>query len=631
MKERSRQPDRPRDPAVPTPEDDATLDQAAPPAPTVPVLPQTLPAPFGRYRLLKLLGRGGMGAVYLAHDTQLDRQVALKVPHLEAGGERVLERFYREARAAATILHPNICPLHDVGEINGIPYLTMAYVEGKSLGDFAAARPLTPRQSALLVRKLALGLEEAHRKGVVHRDLKPSNVMLDKRGEPIIMDFGLARLARKGDPRLTQQGATLGTPAYMPPEQVSGNIDAMGPPCDVYSLGVILYELLAGRLPFGGDVMAMLAQVLMDEPPPPSSLRPGLDPDLEAICLKAMAKKPEDRYASMSDFAAALTDHLRGKTVAAEVPLAPPPPQKVTQADTEVEEIRVSRMGGLRSVAQLHAEPPASRRSGDKPRRPRRRKKARRVEAWVWLAGAGGAVLLLLLGLIIFRPTRSGKTQPENGSKQASNKDQGVRPPVTPNEQSFRPLFNGKDLGGWRYHPDQPGSWVVRDGILTSRGPRCHLFSVRGDYDNFHLRAVAQINAEGNSGVFFRSEYGFNALVGGKTGVYPRGYEAQIYLAGPDNANLTGSLLPFVPVHERLVKPDTWFTLEVLARGNHLLIKVDGKTVVDFVDPKHTHARGHFALQHSDPGTSVKFRTIEVKELTASKSGQPAVVPDDSK
>jgi serine/threonine protein kinase/WD40 repeat protein len=387
-------------------------------------IPTDLPAPFGRYRLLKLLGQGGMGSVYLAHDTQLDRPVALKIPLLSPEeGSKHLERFYREARAAAALHHPNICPVHDVGEIDGIPYLTMAYIEGKPLTTFAAGpQSLTPRQAALLVRKLALALAEAHKRGVVHRDLKPANVMIDRRSEPIVMDFGLARRRRPGDTRLTQKGEVMGTPAYMPPEQVSGDLEAMGPACDVYSLGVILYELLAGRLPFEGDVMALLSQVLLDEPPPPSKFRPDLDPDLEAICLKAMAKKVPNRFASMTDLAAALTEYLRGKTGTSDAaptmnqepkPVSVAPPRASAEPPTEAHQpgFRVSALGGLRSVTQLAAQTPAKKTQDKPPRRRARTSKSRRGPRWLLIAGGIGVALLLLLvagGVILWEVTNYG-------------------------------------------------------------------------------------------------------------------------------------------------------------------------------------------------------------------------------
>jgi serine/threonine protein kinase/WD40 repeat protein len=295
--------------------------------PTPAPKPPELPERFGRYRIEKCLGRGGMGAVYLAHDTQLDRRVALKVPRFsDVDNPRVLERFYREARAAATLSHPNICPVYDVGAVDGVPYLTMAYIEGKPLSAFIRrGRPLPPAQAAAVVRKIALALQEAHAHGVIHRDLKPSNVIINTRREPVVMDFGLARRSTKREARLTQLGSILGTPAYMPPEQVTGDIDAMGPACDVYSLGVILYELLTGRLPFEGEVVSVLLQIATDRPPPPSQHRPDLDPRLEAVCLKALAKKPEERYASMTDLARDLGEYLRPPAAAVVAPAASPP------------------------------------------------------------------------------------------------------------------------------------------------------------------------------------------------------------------------------------------------------------------------------------------------------------------
>jgi hypothetical protein len=273
-----------------------------------------LPEQFGRYRILKALGHGGMGTVYLAHDSQLERRVALKVPSFtpEAGPE-ILQRFAREGRAAATIEHPNICPIYDVGEVNGIHFLTMAYVEGKPLSLYIdPARPLPQRQVAALVRKLALALREAHAHGVIHRDLKPSNILINQRAEPIITDFGIAWLVRKDETRLTKNGSVLGSPAYMAPEQIQGDAQSPGPACDIYSLGVILYQLLTGRLPFDGPMGVVMAQILTQEPEAPSKLRADLDPRLGEICRKAMAKNVAGRYVRMAEMAATLTEYIKG-------------------------------------------------------------------------------------------------------------------------------------------------------------------------------------------------------------------------------------------------------------------------------------------------------------------------------
>jgi predicted Ser/Thr protein kinase len=310
-----------------------TRESAAPtPASSSPTLPEHLPASFGRYQLVKLLGRGGMGVVYLAQDSQLDRAVALKVPHFTAAeGPHLRERFLREARAAAGLRHANICPVYDVGELDGIPYLTMAYIEGRSLAEMLRGdwKPLPPPRAAALVHKLALALTEAHSHQIIHRDLKPGNIMLTADGEPVLMDFGLARRDDSGDIRLTQQGAVLGTPAYMAPEQAKGDSHTVGPRCDIYSLGVLLYELLTHRLPFRGvDTFAVLAKVMTEAPPPPSQHQPDVDAKIEAICLKAMAKEPSDRYPAMADFAAALADYLQE----ADQTLAAKPRPPITQS-----------------------------------------------------------------------------------------------------------------------------------------------------------------------------------------------------------------------------------------------------------------------------------------------------------
>jgi serine/threonine protein kinase/formylglycine-generating enzyme required for sulfatase activity len=278
-----------------------------------------IPQQLGRYRILKRLGAGGMGAVYLAEDTELDRRVAVKVPHFgPEDGPQVIERFRREARIAAAIVHPNLCPVYDVGQIDGIHYLTMPFIEGVPLTQLVNAdTPCPPWQAAELVRRIASALAVVHGKGIIHRDLKPHNILLKADGEPVVMDFGLARLFEGDSQRLTASGAVVGTPAYMAPEQVLGQLDQLGPATDVYSLGVILYELLAGRLPFHGPAMAVLGQVLHATLPPPSELRRGLPAELEAICVKAMAREPAGRYPTMAELAAALDHLLRQKPTAA--------------------------------------------------------------------------------------------------------------------------------------------------------------------------------------------------------------------------------------------------------------------------------------------------------------------------
>jgi serine/threonine protein kinase/Leucine-rich repeat (LRR) protein len=257
---------------------------------------------FGRYQIVRALGKGAMGAVYLALDTQLKRNVAIKTPHFEddATGE-LLQRFYREAEAAATLLNANICPVYDVGEIDGKHFISMAYIEGRPLSDLIRGDKLqNERHIVIAVHKLARALQQAHDRGIVHRDLKPANIMVNKQGEPIIMDFGLARKRRaEGEATLTQSGVILGSPAYMSPEQIEGNPDSVGPASDQYSLGVVLYEMLTRQLPFRGSVVNVLAQILTKDLTRPSELRPGLDSRIEAVCLRMMSKKVSDRFPSM--------------------------------------------------------------------------------------------------------------------------------------------------------------------------------------------------------------------------------------------------------------------------------------------------------------------------------------------
>lgn len=285
---------------------EVTMSQNSPPDIRIGELPET----FGPYLIEKRLGQGGMGTVYCAVDTKLKRQVALKVCHL-ADDDNTLVRFQREAQAMAALRHPNLCPVHDFDIIDGVPYFTMALITGPTLDRWVQERSgCTPREAAILVSKIALALQYGHEHGVIHRDLKPTNIMMDGR-EPVVVDFGLARFEQSSDPKVTRAGAVIGTPSYMSPEQVEGNQQAIGPSTDVYSLGVVLYELLTGRVPFQGAPTPVMAQILVNEPSTPLSLCPDLDPKLAAICLKALRKRPDERWASMKEFATALVTLVR--------------------------------------------------------------------------------------------------------------------------------------------------------------------------------------------------------------------------------------------------------------------------------------------------------------------------------
>ena len=268
---------------------------------------------FGRYMIQGKLGEGGMGAVYIAKDTQLDRDIALKIPKFRSDDKVSIEWFYREARSMATVHHPNLCPVFDVGVIDNIHYISMAYIEGRPLTDYVKSdKPIKARQVAVVVRKIAVALEEAHRAGIVHRDLKPDNIMINTRKEPVIMDFGLAHRENLNEAQLTKTGQVMGTPSYMAPEQVEGNYKLIGPRTDVYALGVIMYQMLCGELPFKGVVTLVLAKIITEQPPDPSEIKADVDPELEQICLKAKERDPDKRYQSAAELAKDLKKYLAG-------------------------------------------------------------------------------------------------------------------------------------------------------------------------------------------------------------------------------------------------------------------------------------------------------------------------------
>ena len=254
----------------------------------------------GKYRIIDEIGHGGMGVVYKAEDIKLKRYVALKFlpPHLMDSPE-LKERFLIEAQAAAALNHPNICVIHEVGESEERPFIAMEYVDGETLRDRIRKGPLEPGEAVGLVDQVAAGLAEAHGKDIIHRDIKSANIMVTAKGRAKVMDFGLAKL--RGGSSLTRSQTTLGTVAYMSPEQARG--DDLDPRTDIWSLGVVLYELLAGKLPFRGDHdQTVIHSILHKEPESLIKARPGLAPELDHVVGQALSKKPADRYQTMEEF-----------------------------------------------------------------------------------------------------------------------------------------------------------------------------------------------------------------------------------------------------------------------------------------------------------------------------------------
>ena len=359
----------------------------------------------GRYRLLRVLGSGGMGRVYLAEDEVLHRRVAVKLllPH-HADDPRFVERFRREARAAAALSHPHVVAVYDLGEDEGTPYIVMQCVRGQTIKEIVAqSGPLPEADAKRICREVLEAAGHAHEHGVIHRDLSARNIILDEKGRVLVADFGIARL---GAAPFTTGAVVVGTAHYAAPEQVDGRgADARS---DLYTVGVVLYEMVTGRLPFDGEDAVAVAHKHVTEPPPrPAVVRPGISPELEAVILRAMAKDPDDRYQTAHQFAQAL-----GATATVAGPVAEG--REAGQNGAPAEGASATLVAGAPidgatrvlpdgQTAVLHG---AGRRAWS-----RRRQLVAALAAAVVVAAAGGFAAYWLTGRTVPVPQAVGKTE----------------------------------------------------------------------------------------------------------------------------------------------------------------------------------------------------------------------------
>lgn len=353
----------------------------------------------GRYRLLRQIGQGGMARVFVAEDEDLHREVAIKVlADRYAGDDQFLERFTREARAAAGLNHPNIVQVYDRGQADGQPYIAMELVDGETLKDLIVREaPLAPRRAIDLALQILAALRFAHRKDVVHRDVKPQNILVLPDGRAKVADFGIARAGAVDG--MTEAGSVVGTAQYLAPEQARGL--PVGPPADLYAVGVVLYEMLTGRVPFTADTSVAVAVKHVQEPPPrPRALVPSIPPELEAVVLKALQKDPEDRYATADEFGLEL-DRVR-RAIGSSTTRIVPPAVAATGSETVV--------GGTAYQQEIELrdrKPP--RRAAPPPRRPA---PGRGESPWRWALLAALVAVALATGYVIWRSFGDTSSEP---------------------------------------------------------------------------------------------------------------------------------------------------------------------------------------------------------------------------
>ncbi|MEK7675584.1 MAG: protein kinase [Verrucomicrobiota bacterium] len=534
-----------------------------------------------RYTLIRQLGQGGMGVVWLAQDERLGEPVALKFLPPEIRADLgALDDLRRETLKSRKLSHPHIVRIHDLHEVEGEPaFISMEYVEGSTLTAWRVQqdqRVLSWEQLQPLVKQLCEALDYAHGEKVIHRDLKPSNLMLDSKGRLKLADFGIAAVVSDSVSRVSVQ-RTSGTLAYMSPQQLEGRRAQVTD--DIYALGATLYELLTSKPPFyTGDIGHQVLHVApqpMEERLAELELTNEIPPDVAALVMACLAKDPAQRPQSAQAVAEWIGPEIGPK----------PAPGSVAQPAFGESSAAAAELGEEALAEELR---PVGHRS-----------------AWLWAGSALLVVLLLGMGGRYWWTHR----QPTQARRAGLGSQSAPSAPA-----GWIPLFDGMPLSAWT--ASRGSDWRVEpDGTVASSGPASYLVSP-GSYTNFEFRAEIKISPGANGGMFFRAKVGTQR---------PQGYEAQVanaeaHISDQSAAQKTGSLYGFVPVTERLVEDDTWGTQHVAAVGNRIIIKVNGRTTVNYVDAAHTYPSGRLALQQFAPGRLIQYRNLTVKPLPANEA-----------
>ena len=549
---------------------------------------------LGQYRIVKPIGRGGMASVYKAYQPSLDRYVAIKVlPPYYAHEPGFAMRFTREAKAVAKLDHPNILPIYDFGQEGDLSYIVMKYVAAGTLKEMMG-QPVPPAQATEIIEQIAAALDHAHEQDIIHRDVKPSNVLMDRRQWALLMDFGLAKMVG-GSVQLTASGVGVGTPAYMAPEQGQG--EEIDHRADVYSLGVMLYEMLTGKVPFDAETpLAVVLKHITAPLPMPRTVNPAIPEAVERVVLKAMAKEPDNRYATAGEMASALRHVVIEGGPGPEIAL-PSPEELIAPAKIEPEA----------EEPVVHA--------------PARRKLPR------WVYAAGAVALLALVGVVLA------------AMGLFSNEDSTPEPaPIYTTEGTlgailFEDDFEGQPSPRWQFSPER---WqieevdgrtvlhnipaienVVAELMETSWGDYAIQFDFRflrpDDYGEYYL--------------LVRTRFGRNCPPTiASTNSYVLLISPDVLELRQETCDLPGEQ-PTLTQSDRDLSPDEWHTVQIIAVGNRVRVLVDGQEQIDYSDEESPHLAGSDVIIETENNVEFLLDNFRVYEIVPQDDTAAAPTP----